>query len=212
MVCVPAVLEVRDLQQSFGEHRVLHDVSFDVHAGECVAVVGPNGAGKTTLLRAVTGARPADGGTVLLHGRPLDERDPDVRRAMAVVMDDIDNFPDLSVVEHLDLLARAHGVVDAEELVDTVTAEVGLTHLGGRLPGTLSSGQRRRLSLASALVRPRSLLVLDEPEQRLDVAGVEWLGDRLLAEKAEGTAVLVVSHDPRLVERVSDRRVELVGT
>lgn len=206
---MPAVLTVRDLSHSFGNHRVLDGVGFEVLAGEAVAVVGPNGSGKTTLLRAVTGTQPADEGTVELLDAPLDERSARVRRDLAVVMDDIDFFPDLSVVEHLDLLARAHGVHDAEELVDAVVDEVGLTHVSARLPGNLSSGQRRRLSLASALVRPRRLLVLDEPEQRLDVQGVDWLGERLLREKADGVAILLVSHDPGLVARVCDRVIDL---
>ncbi len=207
-----SILHVRDLTHSFGEHRVLQRVTFEVAAGEALAVVGPNGSGKTTLLRAITGAQPADEGTVELLGAPLDERSPAVRRAMAVVMDDLDFYPDLTVVEHLDLMARAHGVDDAEEVVDDVLAEVGLTHVSAQLPGTLSSGQRRRLALASALVRPRRLLVLDEPEQRLDVAGVDWLGDRLLAERDAGGAVLLVSHDPELVAKVCDRTLDLSAT
>jgi ABC-type multidrug transport system ATPase subunit len=124
-------------------------------------------------------------------------------------MDDIDFFPDLSVVEHLDLVARAHSQADAEEVVNVVLDEVGLMEVSGQLPSTLSSGQRRRLALASAFVRPRKLLVLDEPEARLDVEGVTWLGDKLVAEKKAGRAVLLVSHDPRLVERVCDRVVRL---
>jgi ATPase subunit of ABC transporter with duplicated ATPase domains len=79
----------------------------------------------------------------------------------------------------------------------------------GQLPGTLSSGQKRRLALASAFVRPRRLLVLDEPEQRLDHAGLEWLAQRLNAEKAQGLAVLLVSHDANLVEAVADSVVDL---
>ena len=88
---------------------------------------------------------------------------------------------------------------------------MGLTPQSGQLPGTLSSGQKRRLALASAFVRPRRLLILDEPEQRLDTAGLEWLAERLVREKAEGLAVLMASHDPHLVEAVADRVVE-VGT
>jgi len=124
-------------------------------------------------------------------------------------MDDIDFFPDLSVVEHLDLVARAHAQPDAEEVVDVVLDEVGLMEVSGQLPSTLSSGQRRRLALASAFVRPRRMLVLDEPEARLDVDGVAWLGGKLVAEKAAGRAVLLVSHDPSLVGRVCDRVVRL---
>ena len=78
-----------------------------------------------------------------------------------------------------------------------------------QLPLTLSSGQRRRLALASCFVRPRRLLVLDEPEQRLDAAGKDWLARRLLREKADGVAVLMASHDPELVEATADVRLPI---
>lgn len=204
-----ALLEVRGITRRFGERTILDGVDLDVAAGEAVGVVGPNGSGKSTLLRCIVGADEADGGESTLDGRVLDERRPDVRRDLAVVMDDIDFFPDLSVVEHLDLVARAHGQADAQEVVDAVLDEVGLMEVSGQLPSTLSSGQRRRLALASAFVRPRTLLVLDEPEARLDVDGVQWLGRKLVGEKAAGRAVLLVSHDPALVEQVCDRVVRL---
>ena len=208
--CVPApLLLVRGLERAYGEHRVLSGLDLEVAAGEAVALVGPNGSGKSTLLRCVAGVDEPTGGTLELDGRPLDERDPQVRAALAVVMDDLDFFPDLSVVEHLDLFAKAHRLPDAEAEVNAVLEEVGLTTASSQLPGTLSSGQRRRLALASAFVRPRRLLVLDEPEQRLDVDGVAWLGARLVREKADGLGILLASHHPGLVEQVADRVVDL---
>ena len=84
-------------------------------------------------------------------------------------------------------------------------AEVGLTAQWAQLPGTLSSGQKRRLALASAFVRPRRLLVLDEPEARLDQPGLAWLAERLLREKEAGLGILLASHDPDLVAAVADR-------
>jgi ABC-type multidrug transport system ATPase subunit len=125
------------------------------------------------------------------------------------VIDDLDFFPDLSVVEHLDLLARAHGISEPDELVDEVLEEVQLVPQSGQLPGTLSSGQRRRLALATAFVRPRKLLILDEPEQRLDTEGVTWLSARLRSERQSGLAIVFASHEPALVERVATRVVEL---
>src|SRR6476661_7861947 len=204
-----ALLTVRGITRRFGDRTILSGVDLDVAAGEAVGVVGPNGSGKSTLLRCIVGADEADAGEATLGGRALDEKQPDIRRDLAVVMDDIDFFPDLSVVEHLDLVARAHAQPDAEDVVNVVIGEVGLMEVSGQLPSTLSSGQRRRLALASAFVRPRRLLVLDEPEARLDVEGVAWLGGKLVAEKAAGRAVLLVSHDPALVERVCDRVVRL---
>lgn len=204
-----ALLTVRGITRRFADRTVLDDVDLDVAAGEAVGVVGPNGSGKSTLLRCIVGADEADSGTAVLSGRDLDERQPEIRRDLAVVMDDIDFFPDLSVVEHLDLVARAHAQPDAEQVVDDVLHEVGLVEVSGQLPSTLSSGQRRRLALASVFVRPRRLLVLDEPEARLDVEGLRWLAERLVAEKVAGRAVLLVSHDADLVDRVCDRVVRL---
>jgi len=137
----------------------------------------------------------------------MDETDPVVRSAVAAALDDIDFFPDLSVVEHLELLAFAHGADAA--LVPEVVAELGLDPARDQLPATLSTGQRRRLALASCFVRPRRLLVLDEPEQRLDDRGRAWLKDRLLREKANGTAVLIASHDSELIGAVANSRIEL---
>jgi heme ABC exporter ATP-binding subunit CcmA len=208
---MPPVLRVAELTKHFGEFVVFDDMSFDLEAGRALALVGPNGSGKSTALRCITGADRPTKGTVELDGSPLDERYPATRQGLAVVMDDLDFFPDLSVVEHLDLFARAHRVQDANDLVDAVLADVGLTMQAAQLPGTLSSGQRRRLALASAFVRPRVLLVLDEPEQRLDESGLAWLAERLKAEKSQGLAVLLASHDAGLVEAVADDVFTLAG-
>lgn len=203
------LLKVRGLRMTYGERDVIRDLDFDVKAGTATVLVGRNGAGKSTVLRLVTGVDVATEGTIELDGRVLDERSAQVRAQLAVVMDDMDFFPDLSVVEHLDLFARAHRVEDSDELVDDVLEEVGLIPQSGQLPGSLSSGQRRRLALASAFVRPRHLLILDEPEQRLDTQGLEWLAARLEREKREGLAVLFASHSTALVDAVADHVVQL---
>jgi heme ABC exporter ATP-binding subunit CcmA len=204
------LLRVRGLTRKFGDAApVLDDLDLEVAAGEAVVLVGPNGSGKSTVLRCVTGADEPNAGTVEIDGAALDERAPEVRAALAVVMDDLDFFPDLSVVEHLDLFAKAHRMQDAESLVDDVLHEVGLIAQSGQLPGTLSSGQPRRLALASAFVRPRRLLVLDEPEARLDTEGVRWLAERLQREKADGLGILMASHHPELVEQLADRVVRI---
>ena len=190
------LLVVRNLTRRFGNHTVLDGVSFELDAGQVCAAVGPNGTGKTTLLRCVVGADRPDRGSLRLAGRDLVETDPWVRASVASVLDDIEFFPDLSVREHLDLLAFAHGMPDPRPTVARVVADLGLDDAGDQLPGTLSSGQLRRLALASCFVRPHRLLVLDEPEQRLDVEGRDWLARTLLAERAAGVAVLMATHDP----------------
>ncbi|WP_405094131.1 ABC transporter ATP-binding protein [Micromonospora sp. NBC_01392] len=203
------MLTVRGLTRRFGQLTVLEDVSFGLAAGRLAVVVGPNGSGKTTLLRCVVGADRPDAGEVLLDGRRCYETDARTRALLAAALDDIDFFPDLSVVEHLELVAYAHGGSGAT--VAEVIAELGLERARDQLPSTLSSGQRRRLALASCFVRPRRLLVLDEPEQRLDARGRAWLADRLLREKRAGTAVLMATHDAELATATADDRLEIGG-
>ncbi|GAB1824639.1 ABC transporter ATP-binding protein [Herbidospora sp. RD11066] len=203
------MLTVSGLCKSYSGVPVLTGVTFTLLPGEAVAVVGPNGAGKTTLLKCVAGLEEPDSGAVELDGAVLRESDPAVRAAMACLLDDADYFPDLSVVDHLTLYAHAHGTSDVPGTVTSVLHELDLP--ADQLPVTLSSGQRHRLGLASCLVRPRRLLLLDEPEQRLDNAGRAWLAERLAKEKASGVAVLFTSHDPGLIEAVADRTVEITA-
>lgn len=203
------VLKVTNLTKKYGEAVIVERFSLEVAAGEAVALTGRNGAGKSTILRCIVGADKPTEGTVEVLGEKMRESNPEMRRAVATVIDDLDFFPDLSVVEHLDLLARAHGLEDADALVDEVLEQVQLVPQSGQLPGTLSSGQRRRLALATAFVRPRQLLVLDEPEQRLDTEGLAWLGRRLREEKEAGLAIVMASHEPSLVEALGARIVRV---
>ena len=211
MAKAKTVLSVENLIKRYGDHTIVDNFNLTISEGEAVALTGRNGAGKSTILRCIVGADRPTEGTVEVLGMKVAETNPEIRRNVATVIDDLDFFPDLSVVEHLDLLARAHGLDDVDALVDEVLEEVQLVPQSGQLPGTLSSGQRRRLALATALVRPRKLLVLDEPEQRLDVEGLAWLGKRLAVEKQNGLAILMASHEPALVEALNARVVE-VGT
>jgi ABC-2 type transport system ATP-binding protein len=202
-------LAVQGLRHLYADRPVIEDLTFTLAAGRAIALVGPNGAGKTTVLKCIVGSAEPAAGKILLDGLPIDERAEAVRRDVASLLDDLDFFPDLSAAEHLDLLARAHGNPEPEDLVDTLLDDVGLLAAADQLPGSLSSGQRRRLALATALVRPRKLLVLDEPEQRLDTAGVVWLAERLKEEKKSGTSILFASHDTTLVDAVADETVAL---
>lgn len=203
------VLQVDNLKKSYGPVTIVEGFSMKVHAGEAVALTGRNGAGKSTVLRCLVGADRPDEGTVTVNGLKVSETNPEIRRTVATVIDDLDFFPDLSVVEHLDLLARAHGLDNPDDLVDEVLEEVQLVPQAGQLPSTLSSGQRRRLALATAFVRPRHLLVLDEPEQRLDVEGVAWLGERLKSDLAGGLAIVLASHEPSLLDAIGARTIRL---
>jgi ABC-type multidrug transport system ATPase subunit len=186
------LLTATGVSRSYGERVALRTVRLDVARGERVALMGPNGSGKSTLLRIAAGRDRPDAGTVTFDGAPMTENDPRVRARVAVVADTPSWYPDLTVRQHLELVAVAHGV--EREEIDAVLRELRLDAHGGSVPDALSSGQLQSLLLAAALIRPRDLLVLDEPEQRLDPGARRRLAGLLRAEGERGTAVLYATH------------------
>ncbi len=203
------VVRARDLQVGYGAAPVCAPVTFTLDAGDALALVGSNGSGKSTVLKTVLGLLEPVAGRVEVMGRPVDEREVSFRREVSSVLDDDAYFPALTVSEHLYLTARGHGVLDAQEEVADLLEEFGLADHARATPVSLSSGQRRRLLLAAGFARPRSLLVLDEPEQRLDQRVRARLADRLRAEREAGGAVLIATHDPDLVAAVCTRAVHV---
>lgn len=188
------------------ESPVTTPLTFSVPPGARLAVVGPNGSGKSTLLRAITGHLEALAGTLRVFGEPIDERSAEFRRDVSVVFDDDAYLPALTAREHLLLVARGHGITEASDLVTRLVEEFGLTERQHAVPTALSSGQRRRLLLAAGFVRPRRLLVLDEPEQRLDEEMRATLARRI---NAEAGTVVFASHDPILVRECATATLTL---
>jgi len=203
------LLALAGVSRTYGGYTALHPLDLEVARGECVALLGPNGSGKSTLLRIASGRDRPTTGTVTFDGRPLAEEDLLTRARVAVVGDASACYPDLTVREHLMLVAVGHAVDDPAEWVDWALADRHLTEKAGALPSSLSSGQVQALLLASALVRPRDLLVLDEPEQRLDPEARRDLAARIAAETADGVCVLVATHHPELARTAAHRVVLL---
>lgn len=199
------VVRVEKLLAGYGGTAVCGEVSFSVRSGQSMALIGPNGAGKSTVIKTVVGQLDPVAGQSLVNGSKVDDRTLDFRRAVAVVFDDDAFFPALTVEEHLAIVAAGHGVDDVEEAIESELAFFGLADLAKSRPYNLSSGQRRRMLLAAAFVRPRSLLVLDEPEQRLDTAMRHKLATRLREEVDAGLALLLVTHDPDFLTTVATK-------
>ncbi len=205
------VVVARALARSFGDVAVLEPIDLELAAGECLAVLGENGSGKTVLLRAVTGADSGAAGTVWIGGHPVVGKDPFVHAFVPRVGPDSEYTETMTVAENLELVAREHGAAGAEAraMVAEVLEEFALTERARHLPDTLSTGELQAMLLCTAFVRPRLLVVLDEPERALDAVARDRLVARLRVEKAAGVGVLMSTHLASLARRVADHVVVL---
>ncbi|MFI6483807.1 ATP-binding cassette domain-containing protein [Nonomuraea sp. NPDC050663] len=191
------IITVRRIQVDLAGQRVLDDVALSARPGQIIAVTGENGAGKSTLLRCLAGLQvPTSGEIAVLDTPPTDT--PAFWRDVAFVADEPAWYPGLGVREHLEMVLSVHkgGRMSAGAALSAV-------YLDGRderHPLTLSTGQRQRLSLAMALVRPSRVLLLDEPERGLDAAFRPRLAALLRAYAGEGGTVVMATHSPDLAE------------
>jgi len=185
------VVACRALTKRYGEVTAVDDVTFSLRAGTVTGYLGPNGAGKTTTLRLLLGLAEPTAGEALVFGRRYRELEQPARRVGAV-LESGDFHPARSGRDHLRMLALAAGLPPGR--VEEVLGQVDLTGAAKRRVKTYSLGMRQRLGLAAALLGDPQLLILDEPANGLDPAGVRWLRTFLQKLAAQGRTVLVSSH------------------
>jgi ABC-2 type transport system ATP-binding protein len=205
-------LSLRGLRKTYGEVVALDELDLDVAAGECVALIGHNGSGKTTATRLAAGQLEPTAGQVTVLGNDVHRRRDNhhARAQLAFVPDTPVLYPDLTVTEHLELVALAHGVTeDIDDRVDALLKDFDLTARRGFLPSHLSRGMRQKTQLACTLVRPFRVLILDEPVVGLDPPSQTKLRVILLDAKGDGAAVLLTTHQLGFAAGLADRAVVL---
>lgn len=190
---------------------LLVEATGSVDPGGILAVTGPNGAGKTTLLRTIAGILEPTSGQVLVRGRVPDDRDRSFRRTLAALIGPPQTARDLTIAEHLQFIAATWGVraKDARTRSEEQLAELGIAQLGARYPHELSSGQSQLVAIALTLARPFDVLVLDEPEQRLDPDRLGLVMGALQRRAQDGAALVIASHSPRLVQELATEVLEI---
>ncbi|GAA1884677.1 ABC transporter ATP-binding protein [Streptantibioticus ferralitis] len=194
-------VEARGLVKRFGETTAVDGVDLTVASGGVHGLLGPNGAGKTTLLRILLGLVRQDAGTLRLFGR--DDRLANQQYRLAGFVESPRFYPYLSAERNLALLADFDGG-DAPHRIGEVLARVGLTERRRRKVGGYSFGMRQRLGIAAALLRAPDLLVLDEPGNGLDPAGIRDMRQLVRSLAADGLPVLLSSHHMAEVEELCD--------
>ncbi|MBA3841249.1 MAG: ABC transporter ATP-binding protein [Actinobacteria bacterium] len=201
-------VEVRGLVKRYGELAAVDDVDLTVEPGDIYGLLGPNGAGKTTTLRMLLGLIRRDGGTVKLFGRDPVEG-VGALEDVAGFVESPAFYPYLTGRENLRLLGALDGGADLRA-IDAALERVDLLDRAGDRVGTYSLGMRQRLGIASSLMRSPKLLVLDEPANGLDPAGIRDLRTLVAALPEQGVTVLYSSHLLAEVEEVC-KRVAIVN-
>ena len=202
------VVAVRDLTKRFGAVTAVDALTFELEAGSITGFLGPNGAGKTTTLRLLLGLATPSSGAALLFGHPYREL-PHPTRRVGALLESGDFDPGRTGRNHLRALALAADIPFAR--VDELLELVELDRAADRPAGGYSLGMRQRLGLAAAMLGAPELLVLDEPANGLDAAGVHWLRGFLRQFAAGGGTVFVSSHLLAEVAQTVDRVVIIDG-
>jgi phospholipid/cholesterol/gamma-HCH transport system ATP-binding protein len=201
------------VSKSFGPKQVLHDVSFEVPAGEILCILGRSGTGKSVTLKLLISLLKPDHGQIWVDGTEITALKEagltKVRRKMGFLFQDAALFDSLTLYENLAL--PLHRLTDKtqeeiDSVVDNVLRQVGLVGDKQKMPSNLSGGMRKRAGLARALVLEPKVLLADEPSSGLDRITAAEIDELLLKQKAErGTTVIVVTHDVHGARRVGDR-------
>lgn len=200
------MLQIDGAAKDYGDLVALRSCDLSVPSGQAVALVGHNGSGKSTLLRIVAGLLDATSGSVSVAGSAAGSSE--ARAATSYVPDEPVLYDDLSVREHLDYVSAIHGAPVAADNLDRLVDRLGLAERVDDLPARFSRGLRQKASLAVGLVRPFSLLLIDEPFVGLDAPGRTALLELLDEAHTAGATLVIATHEPSFVERV-DRCVAL---
>lgn len=203
-----ALLQVRDLQVSYGQVEALHGVSLEVFSGEIVALIGSNGAGKSTLLRAVSGMIPAARGSIVFDGQNLTglRSHEIVRRGLAHIPEGRQIFGDQSVYDNLLLGGFSLPSGEARSLAETEIRRFPVLYeRRGQRAGTLSGGEQQMLAISRGLMSRPRMLLMDEPSMGLAPLLVRQVAETILDLNAQGVTVLLVEQMASMALAVADR-------
>ena len=204
------MLKVTTISRSFGEHRVLDGVSFDVRPGRMTGFLGANGSGKTTTMRIILGVLAAQGGAVTWHGEPVTQA---VRQRFGYMPEERGLYPKMKIAEQVEWFGRLHGLTPEQARANTrrLLDQLELTPRADDKLEALSLGNQQRVQVAAALVHDPEALILDEPFSGLDPIAVDTVLSVLRDRAATGVPVLFSSHQLAVVEELCDDLVIISG-
>ena len=199
------MIEVAGLTRIYGSLEAVKDLSFRVEPGEGLGRVGPNGAGKTTTLRCIVGIIPPTLGEVRIDGLSIVTDPVAAKRNIGFMPDEPRLFEHLTVMEHLQFIARIYGVLDFAVKAEELLRELELWECKDMLPNELSRGMKQKLIIACGLLHSPGNLIFDEPLTGLDPLGMRRMKQTILARARGGASVIVSSHLLHMVEEICQR-------
>jgi len=205
------MISVRNIAKSYGDHRVLDDVSLEVGKGEVVCIIGPSGSGKSTLLRCVNGLENYDEGEVAIDGEPVHRERKSIhaiRSEVGMVFQRFNLFPHRTALENVmegPVYVKGEPRAAARERASALLAKVGLASKFDAYPAKLSGGQQQRVAIARALAMQPKAILFDEPTSSLDPELVGEVLKVMLTLAREGMTMLVVTHEMGFAAEVAHR-------
>ncbi|KAB3521040.1 ATP-binding cassette domain-containing protein [Corynebacterium sp. zg254] len=197
-------LYIDHLNKSYGDHQVLHDMTFHVGRGEIYGFVGSNGAGKSTTMRIALGVLACDSGEVRVGNTPMNQ---DLRRRIGYMPEERGLYAKEKIADQLGYFGRLHGLdkAAAARNAEALLEQLGLAERANDKLDQLSLGNQQRVQLAASLIHDPELLILDEPFSGLDPVAVNVMSQLLVDRAKQGVPVLFSSHQLDLVQRLCDR-------
>ncbi len=210
-----ALVELEGVTSSFGSTQVLHDIDLAIHRSEVVVLLGPSGSGKSTLIRCINGLQPIDGGRVLVDGKPLPREGKALARHRAdvgMVFQSFNLFAHKTILQNCTLgptKVRGLSKSDAAERARALLERVGIADKADQYPAQLSGGQQQRAAIARALAMEPKVMLFDEPTSALDPEMISEVLDVMIGLAAEGTTMVVVTHEMGFARKAAQRVVFL---
>ena len=205
------MIKTVDLHKSFGHLKVLTGVNQTIHKGEVVSIIGPSGGGKSTFLRCLNLLEKPTQGQIFFEGKEITGKKVDIdlhRQKMGMVFQQFNVFPHLSVCDNVTLapkLLKKKTEAEATDMAKELLNRVGLIDKLDEMPGNLSGGQKQRLAIVRALAMEPDVMLFDEPTSALDPEMVGEVLDVIKGLVSTGMTSVIVTHEMRFAEEVSDR-------
>ena len=200
-------ISVQNLSKSFGQERVLKNVSRDFEKGKIHGIVGNNGSGKTVLMKCICGFLIPDGGSITVNGERVGV-DVDFPRDMGLIIETPGFLPNVTGIKNLEILASLNKKIGLREIAASMR-RVGLDPLMKKPVGKYSLGMRQRLGIAQAIMEDPALLILDEPLNGLDKHGVREMRQLIKGLKEQGKTILLASHNQGDIDELCDTVCEM---